>query len=310
MRKGRQLCAAGTVASSAALLGCSEWGEPASGKTGAPVGSSGAGEPAEASKPAELPPERAVLRIATYNINFANRRLDAVVDAIRRADADVVWLQETNDESAAVLRREFAGRYPHIRFYGSVRPYAAGGFALLSAFPLKREKFMPAEHGLFGICTVEVQCGRREIQMLCVHLQPVLIPRGGGSVLSVLQAFEAAEQTHRRETAEVLRHVRQDVPVAIVGDFNSGSTSHVPMRLTESGFTDSFAAANESPDDYPTWRWPTQFGHAELRNRLHFPLLPSAHAQQSNHPNGRVGPLPRVQRTGVLIAHQPSQDAR
>ncbi|MBW3596080.1 MAG: endonuclease/exonuclease/phosphatase family protein [Planctomycetes bacterium] len=42
------------------------------------------------------------LRIATYNINWANLRLEEVVELIRRADADVVCLQETNAQSAHV----------------------------------------------------------------------------------------------------------------------------------------------------------------------------------------------------------------
>lgn len=207
------------------------------------------------------------IRFATYNINWGNSRLDAVVQAIRQADVDVVCLQETNASSAIVLRREFGGRFDHLGFYGSVERYAAGGFAVLSRLPVTSEELVPPQHGLFGACIFEIQDGGQSIQVIVVHLQPVLFPRGNGlaSQLSVLAAFKKAEETHRKEITQILQHVRTDQPAVIVGDFNSCSTFHAPTHLVNHGFVDSFAAVTENPESHPTWNWPTKYGHVALR---------------------------------------------
>ena len=207
------------------------------------------------------------IRVATYNINWGNPDLDAVLGAIRQADADVVCLQETNAQSAAALQREFADDYSHLGFYGSVEPFAAGGFAVLSRLPVVREGFLPQREALFGTCILEVRAGDQLVQVIVVHLQPVLFQNRGGDVtaLSVLRALEAAEQTHGKEMQQILAQVRTDVPTLVVGDFNSCSTFQAPALLIQRGFVDSFAAVNENPDAHPTWHWPTKFGDATLR---------------------------------------------
>lgn len=216
------------------------------------------------------PPSRArrtPLRVATYNINYANLRLDAVVHAVRQAAAHVVCLQETNEVSADVLRRAFADRYRHVRFAGSVERYRAGGMGVLSSLPITQEKYVPPEHGLFGASVFEVRHGEDTVQIVSVHLQPILLPRQHslGGVLAVLAAFEAAEQTHRAEMTQFLQHVRKDVPAVIVGDFNSCSSFQAPTLVREQGFVDSFAAVHTDPDSQPTWRWRTRYGDAALR---------------------------------------------
>src|SRR5436190_12997690 len=73
-----------------------------------------------AAGPSSLPAvsalETSSLRVATYNINWGNLHLDEVARAIRESDADVVALQETNPQSEAWLRRQFADVYPHLAF--------------------------------------------------------------------------------------------------------------------------------------------------------------------------------------------------
>ena len=80
---------------------------------------SNSGSPALAARTSKI-------RVATYNINYGNRQLNAVAEAIRRADADVVCLQETNVESENYLRQEFSNTYSYIRFQGDVSNRPAG----------------------------------------------------------------------------------------------------------------------------------------------------------------------------------------
>lgn len=217
-------------------------------------------------RPAQATGPRSI-RVATYNINYGNLALQSVASAIRQANADVVCLQETNDASASFLRGEFAQDFPHFKFSGDVSQYAAGGFGVLSRIPLIREEFVPAEHGLFGASVIEVQDADLRVQLVSVHLQPILLskPKNLTGLLEVLAAFQAAETTHLQEISSILKHVRTDVPAVLLGDFNSGATFEAPKLSTQHGLIDSFAAVNAEPELHPTWRWPLKTGEISLR---------------------------------------------
>ncbi len=207
------------------------------------------------------------ISVATYNVNWGNARLGEVIETIRTADADVVCLQETNDESVAKIRRELADSYETIRSYGSTDIYAGGGFALLSRLEITQEEFLSPQHGLFGTCVFEVKLGDRSVQIVNLHLQPVLFTRGEGVLgkLANLGAIEEAEKTHRKEIGRVFENLHRDVPTLIVGDFNSLSTFKAPSFLREQGFVDSCAAMHENPESKITWRWPLKHGEIRLR---------------------------------------------
>lgn len=54
-------------------------------------------------------------RVATYNLNWGNRRGDQVLDAIATAKADVVFLQETTRQSERFLQEHLKKSYPYFR---------------------------------------------------------------------------------------------------------------------------------------------------------------------------------------------------
>jgi len=65
------------------------------------------------------------IRIATYNINWGNPNLDAVVATIRDSKADIVCLQETSQRAETFLRHRLATEYPHMRFVGHDNRFGA-----------------------------------------------------------------------------------------------------------------------------------------------------------------------------------------
>ena len=207
------------------------------------------------------------LRIATYNINWGNVGLPAVVEAIRESDADVVCLQETNAESARFIRQTLSRTYPVIRFYGSVQKYRAAGFGLLSRIPLLSETFLEADGGLFGSCLLELDHMGGAVQVVNVHLQPVIFDRqrGENGLLAVKDALLDAEAVHKKEIEHILPHLETDRPSIIVGDFNSLSSFQSPTILRERGYVDSFASVTANADTHPTWHWPTKLGNVSLR---------------------------------------------
>lgn len=208
--------------------------------------------------------ERCFLTVATYNINWGARDLRQIAATIRQTEADVVCLQETTPRAERHLRRTLRDLYPHMHFEGHDGRVAAERFGFLSKSPLRNVVFLPPRHGLFGSCRAEVESGGRTVQIVNVHLQPVIV-RAGAGLREAYAGLARTEETHAREIAHILKHVTADVPTVIAGDFNSLSTFRAPMVLKERGFVDSFAHVNENPESTPTWRWKLRQGELALR---------------------------------------------
>lgn len=208
------------------------------------------------------PPD--TLKVATYNINWGNLDLRTMVSTIRQADADVVCLQETNQQSERYIRLALKKAYPQIHFRGHQGRLGAERFGFLSRHPITRLSFVKPKHGLFGAYIAHVRTRGTTLQIVNVHLQPVMLPRNAG-LRQALSAFAAMEQTHAKEIAHVFERLRPDLPTIVAGDLNSLSTFQAPLFLKKKGFVDSFAQVNDNPDSQPTWRWPLKIGEWSLR---------------------------------------------
>lgn len=197
------------------------------------------------------------LRIATYNLNWGNRRGDQVLDAISTAKPDVICFQETTLQSERFLRDKLSIDFPHFTSAGHQGHYAAERFAFASKFPLEDVKFTPPDAGLFGFCTATVAVGDVSVHVINVHLTPVVLNRGD-LIVAAMTALSDAETIHESETAAITSVLDPTRPTIVLGDFNSISTFIAPRTLTQMGLTDSFAAANVDADTQPTWTWPTR----------------------------------------------------
>ncbi len=75
------------------------------------------------------------MKIATWNINSVNSRIEQVVDWCEKARPDVLCLQETKCVDSRFPRRRFeAIGYEHVAFIGEK---AYNGVAMISRFPLE-----------------------------------------------------------------------------------------------------------------------------------------------------------------------------
>ena len=197
------------------------------------------------------------IRVATYNLNWGNRRGDQVIDAITAANADVLCLQETTRQSEEFLKRRLADRYPEFCSAGYKGKYGAERFAIASRFRLRDRKFYRPSAGLFGFYAATLYLGENKVRIINVHLTPFYMKRRGG-FLQAMDALARTEDEHSTEIEAIIRTIKEDQPTIIAGDFNSLSTFHAPKRLAELGFVDAFASANENADAHPTWHWPTK----------------------------------------------------
>ncbi|TWU02634.1 endonuclease/exonuclease/phosphatase family protein [Stieleria varia] len=197
------------------------------------------------------------IRVATYNLNWGNRRGDQVLDAIRTADPDLVCFQETTVQSERFLREHLVATYPHFHSVGHDGRYAGERFAFASKTELSDLKFTPPSAGLFGFYSAQLNRSGKAVHLVNVHLTPFQINRGSG-LRDAMKALSTTEKKHVLEIERIVETIDSDQPTIVLGDFNSISTFEAPKLLAEKGLVDAYAANHDEADTHPTWSWPTQ----------------------------------------------------
>jgi len=205
------------------------------------------------SRPASAPASKPAVTftVASYNINYGNPDLPSVVKTLRKANADLVCLQETNRKSARYLRAKLAGLYRHIGFRHAG---GAGGFGFLAKKPIKAVKFIPRKFGYFGAWVVRARLGGRNVHVANVHLVPI-VPRRNEGLAGLIALWLRTEGIRGKEIAHICASLPAKGPVLIVGDLNSTSQMQAYRYLTGRKYVDSFASVTPRADKHVTWGW-------------------------------------------------------
>lgn len=196
------------------LLGLLAWFIEPYGKSGDPAG-----------------PPVAGLRVLTSNVEFG-QATGALIDAVRREEPDVVFVQECEYTCDAALKRELADAYPHRR---AVAGGGSEGSVILSRFPLEATEGVPGTMGMPGAVA---DVGGHTVRLQLAHPMPPL----PGQVrlwqreLGRLQDAAAAAP---------------DTPTVLAGDFNASQDHAAFRRILDTGLRD--AARLDGSDRTPTW---------------------------------------------------------
>jgi vancomycin resistance protein VanJ len=190
------------------------------------------------------------LRVATYNLNFANPNVEATLDAIASVNADVLLLQEITAGWESLLRARFGEHYPHLSFH--VPEGGAAGHAVLSRHPLAVDEQLSRPPGSFyrGHRLV-VTTPRGPLQILHVHLRASIDDdcfRGACSDVDWVKGQLTTPPIRRGEIEAHWRHVDRALPTVVAGDFNEPATGDVVAFLERQGLQ---RVATTGP---PTWR--------------------------------------------------------
>lgn len=197
------------------------------------------------------------LRVATFNLNWGNRRGDLVLSAVAAAKPDLICFQETTVQSEQFLRKQLSAEFPHFISVGHKGLYAAERFAFASKTPLANPQYTAPADGLFGFYSITVSIDDVRVRVINVHLTPVVLKRGN-SFAAAMAALSDAEVKHKAEIDAIIASINPKQPTIVAGDFNSISTFAAPTALTKLGLTDSFASVHDDADTEPTWTWPTR----------------------------------------------------
>ncbi|MCY2931596.1 MAG: endonuclease/exonuclease/phosphatase family protein [Planctomycetota bacterium] len=204
--------------------------------------------------------------LLTYNVNYGGPGADQTIDAIARAGADVVCLQETNPAWEEWLRAKLSQTYPHMAFLHSP---AAGGLAVLSRAPIAEVERVPPSAGWFPAWILRVQTAAGPVQVVNVHLRPSLSEEGKVT----LGALIGTKAVRLREAEALWPRLAPGEPTILAGDLNEGNDGGAIAWLADRGLTD---ALPEFDRHSPTWRWSTplltlhaRFDHVLYNDRLH-----------------------------------------
>ena len=208
---------------------------------------------AACARPTRLPrspdPDRAVLRVMSYNVNFGLAGDVDTLEAIREGRADVVFLQETTPAWERCLRSTFARAYPHVAFRHSG---GAGGLAVLSRHPFSTASYIKSPYGWFPAWRVVLRSPLGPLQVLQVHLRPPV--SDGGSLVS---GYFTTGSFRRREISFFASDLKPGMPTLVLGDFNEDHGGDVVQHLKRKGLR---SVLEEFHPRKTTWRWQTSVG--------------------------------------------------
>jgi endonuclease/exonuclease/phosphatase (EEP) superfamily protein YafD len=208
--------------------------------------------------------------ILTYNLNYGMAGDTEIIGAIRRADADLVLLQETSPEWEEVLRRTLSPHYPHMSFRHCC---LAGGLAVLSKTAFQERDYVTANNGWFPAWRLIVESSLGPLQVLNVHLRPPVSDSG-----SVVSGYFTTPAVREREIQQYHALLEPGLPTLVAGDFNENTSGRAVSYLQQRGFR---SAVPEFHPDADTWRWHTRLGtiRAELDHIVYNPALSPLNAQ-------------------------------
>ncbi|MBD3292606.1 MAG: hypothetical protein GF393_06750 [Armatimonadia bacterium] len=193
-------------------------------------------------EPAPIPPDRPIIRLATWNVYGWTDERELVQDRIMSWDCDVVCLQE----AARPVFRDLLPGYDSA-MAADLRVYVRG--KVLSAHappdPANRKRRML-------ICEVETDAGR--FTVVDVHIPRAEVARRTPREFEpLIDYIMAGVDVREQKFGQLLSELPTGVPLIVAGDLNTPPPSRYYDRMDER-FTDSFAAVGRGFGNTFVWR--------------------------------------------------------
>ncbi|HEY5920916.1 MAG TPA: endonuclease/exonuclease/phosphatase family protein, partial [Kofleriaceae bacterium] len=187
---------------------------------------------AACSTPAVRAASTTEMRLMSYNLNYGNPDWDGTLDAIAKADVDVVLLQEVTSSWRSALSDRFGKQYPHQKYRIDRR--SAGGLAVLSKLPIDAEELWPPPAGTgawFPLGRVVIATGFGKVQLLNVHLRPARDSQGW------VTGYLTTPPIRRAEIEAHWKRVSLELPTIVAGDFNEDPSGSALSFLAKQGLS-------------------------------------------------------------------------
>lgn len=192
-------------------------------------------------EPREPTPGVPHFTVATFNVHYPTAGDAETIAAVSAIDADLVFLQETDEAWVSALAGERMARYAYREFKVDRGPR---GLSLLSRFPIEDGGLLPAPHDWHPGWRVVVRTPAGSLQVLHVHLRSKF--EGAADPLT---DFARTPIDHRREIERFFAACGA-MPTLVVGDFNEEPEGSAVQWLEDRGFR------NALPLYHPgQWTW-------------------------------------------------------
>lgn len=178
--------------------------------------------------PREPTAGKAHFQVTSYNVKFERADDPPTAEAVGSTGADILNLQEVNDEWQRVLESKYAQRYPYMLFAPKEN---AGGMAWLSRYPLVDRGVVQPPAGIHPGWVVEAQLPTFTLQLVGVHLRSLF--NGEGSPPA--NFFEVGD-LHRSEMEMFFAETNPALPTVVLGDFNEGINGAAVRWLEDRGY--------------------------------------------------------------------------
>lgn len=192
--------------------------------------------------PAQAPPGRPTMRVATWNVYGYTRDLERVRSRIASWNCDVVCLQEAKRPEFADLLDGYASAES-----ADVRTYVRGDIVSSERVPLRSD---PPRHAL----VVRARTDAGPVTIINVHF-----PRARGAhptprELEPLKRYlQQGVKVRDTKFSHLLEALPREGPMLVLGDMNTPPTSRNWRRLRER-LTDAFDAAGRGFGHTFVWR--------------------------------------------------------
>jgi vancomycin resistance protein VanJ len=160
-------------------------------------------------------PDAPQLHLLSYNINGANREIDAVISIITEASADIVLIQELSPLMAKAFDTQLADQYPYRAFHPQE---GFSGQGVLSKFPITDDEYWQIN---LGHQRVEIDWNGTPFTLYNVHPLHPLTGLGYNGTLRAMEITDVLNRAGQEQRA-----------LLVVGDFNMTELSEDYARVS------------------------------------------------------------------------------
>lgn len=189
------------------------------------------------------------IKISSFNVNYGNTKYHETIQLIKSNSPDIILIQESTPSFKKFADKLFGSEYKHT-WYVQGKLYVAGGFAIVSKFPMSDKKFIPKTKGLFGFQTAKVKINGNQINLINVHLNPARLPKSL-NLQTAIHTMMMNSKVQAVEIKKVIASINKKEATIVAGDFNSLPMLVSYKKLKAFGFKD----AGENFGAEPTWKW-------------------------------------------------------
>ncbi len=176
------------------------------------------------------------LTVATINPLGDNRMPQGVVDLIAATDADIVGLQELDQNLAALLTSELSEDYPYQR----LDPTGIPGMGILSKYPLEDKEFVRQSTWVGNTQAVIVQSPHGDFAWLNQHYQVTAPYTTDPLEFITIIDWTFAERSKNVQDTFNWQDQHAEYPLIITTDFNATDFSDAHQLLTSRNLADTW----------------------------------------------------------------------